>query len=350
MEAGGSSPLGNLSSSPKYNLLLDDMCSLLQASLAKATWGKYSSGWAALEQFTKFIGIKPTWPLSMDYLRGFTIFCIRKKNLQPSTTRSYLSAVVALHRIKGFANFSIKDDLVAAALKGAGNIIMSSISPPANPRRVMTLQLLKHMGHRLSISSWSQGTTQSVWSACTTAFFTSARMGELLTESENDFDPTSTLTWSSVKFRQDGSILIHLKQPKSGNKEGDFLDIFPFKGHNCCPVKAIQKQLEIQRKIGAGLPSSPVFSLPNGKFLSTKGLNKILKVVFSDICDRNNTIACHSFRAGVPSILAKYPEAATTDDIKGWGRWNSDCYQHYTRLKLDQKRKIFNKITLALLQ
>jgi hypothetical protein len=38
----------------------------------------------------------------------------------------------------------------------------------------------------------------------------------------------------------------------------------------------------------------------------------------------------------------------TSDDVKGWGRWSSDAYQRYTRLKVDQKRSIFEKIITAL--
>jgi hypothetical protein len=40
---------------------------------------------------------------------------------------------------------------------------------------------------------------------------------------------------------------------------------------------------------------------------------------------------------------------AKTDDIKGWGRWHSDCFNRYTRLRHDQKKAIFDKISAAIL-
>jgi len=346
---GGKSPLAALQSSPAADLLLGNLCNLISASLAKSTWGKYSSGWKALDEYEKFTRIPLTFPLEKDHLRGFTTFCLTVKNLQPSSVRSYLSAIAALHRIKGLGNLEFKDDIISAALKGAGNILMSSPDPPTNTRRAMTLHLLKHLGHKLSLSGWSRTTTQTVWTACTVAFFTSARMGELLSEEEDNFDSTATLTWDCVKFRSDNSILLHLRQPKSSNKEGDFLDLFEFKGHNCCPVKALKKHLLLQKEEGLWSPSNPIFTLQNKKFLTLKKLNKILRTAFSDICDfSKNSIACHSFRAGIPSVLNKFPDLASSDDIKGWGRWNSDCFQRYTRLRTDQKRKIFAKIEWAL--
>jgi len=287
--------------------------------------------------------------MSKEQLRGFTTFCLTVKKLQPSSARSYLSAIAALHRIKGFSNFEVKDDIITAALKGAGNLVMSAPNPPSSTRRAMSLQLLKHLGHRLKRTNWDPLTIQTIWAACTVAFFTSARMGELLSEEEHNFDASATLTWRCVKFRKDGSILLHLRQPKSSNKEGDFLDLFEFTGHNVCPIKAMNRLLLLQKESAPVSLSSPVFTLPDGKFLTTKKLNEILRSLFSDICDPSkNSISCHSFRAGVPSVLNKFPELASSDDIKGWGRWTSDCYQRYTRLKIEQKKKIFEKITWAL--
>jgi hypothetical protein len=50
------------------------------------------------------------------------------------------------------------------------------------------------------------------------------RLGELLAPSEHVMDPTSTLLWTDVQFRDD-SVLLHIRSPKSGNVGGDFLDI-----------------------------------------------------------------------------------------------------------------------------
>ncbi len=78
-------------------------------------------------------------------------------------------------------------------------------------------------------------------------------------------------------------------------------------------------------------------------------MNKTLASLLSDLCvDGKDSISCHSFRAGIPSILSMFPDMVTSDQIKGWGRWQSDCYQLYTRLSLMEKEPIFGKIKQAL--
>ncbi len=78
-------------------------------------------------------------------------------------------------------------------------------------------------------------------------------------------------------------------------------------------------------------------------------MNRTLASLLSDLCvDEKDSISCHSFRAGIPSILSMFPDMVTSDQIKGWGRWQSDCYQLFTRLSLMEKEQIFGKIKQAL--
>jgi len=174
-------------------------------------------------------------------------------------------------------------------------------------------------------------------------------MGELLSESSRDFDSSSTFTWNDVRFREDDSLLLHVKLPKSRSQEGEFVDIFSFKTPGCCPVKALRKQLNLQRSIGRGRPSDPVFVLQDQSFLTEGKMNQVLVEVFSGVLgSEKDSLSCHSFRAGVPSALSRHPDLASSDDIQGWGRWSSSCYKVYTRLKIDQKKKIYSKILWAL--
>ena len=78
-------------------------------------------------------------------------------------------------------------------------------------------------------------------------------------------------------------------------------------------------------------------------------LNGILfNLLFPVIGNRACNITGHSFRAGLPAAMANNPDLTNDREIKAWGRWSSDSYLVYTRLKLIQKRKLFNKIVSVL--
>ena len=81
-------------------------------------------------------------------------------------------------------------------------------------------------------------------------------------------------------------------------------------------------------------------------FLTKTRVNSMLPQLLSphlgpDSCE----ISGHSFRAAIPAVLARHPDVANSSDIMGWGRWKSQAYLSYTRLKLRQKKDAFSKIT-----
>ena len=323
------------------------MCEYVNAALAQATWAKYKSGWHAFCEFEEATQSANRWPLSAVSVREFTTWCLAVKKLQPASVRTYLSALKLVHTLKGFSDApGLKDKTVELILIGAKNLAIAN-PPQPNSRRVVTLPLLKLIGHRIAESDWADLSKQAVWTACAVAFFSSARLGELLARSETDFDPTSDLTWDQVIFTGSESALIKLRIPKSKDCEGETLDLFPFEGA-CCPLEAMRRLSRLQAETGMRSPTLPVFRLANGKNLTVAKLNRILSGLLRDICEKGeNSISCHSFRAGIPSALARFPELASSEEVKGWGRWSSDCYKKYARLKVDRKKAIFRKISLA---
>lgn len=323
---------------------------LIHASLAKETWNKYGSGWKAFQDYQEHVGEQFSWPLSDRAVRGFTVYCIAVRGLKPTSARTYLSALTCLQKLRGQKEERAKDPAVTTILKGAANLDMAAEVPRSNKRRAMTMPLLKHMGHRLAISGWDEVTKQSIWTAGLVAFFGTARMGELLASEEDWVDPTSTLTWKNIKYREeDDSFLIQIKLPKTGMPEGEYIDIFKFRGQGCCPVAALKKQQELQKAMGKGRQEDPVFIYPSGRFLTKDSYNKALRTLLEDVVDYSkDSVTCHSFRAGIPSLVNQFPELVSTEEIKGWGRWSSEAYSKYTRLKTEQKSKIFSKIAVVL--
>ena len=334
-------PLPNLPRS-----LATSAASLLGASLTIGSWKKYECGWKAFDDFEKFSMTRFEWPLSREAVIGFTTWCLQVKKLQPSSAETYLSALAQAHKLKGLPR-PASLEAGFACIKGATNLQAAAPPRQVPSRRVISMPLLRVLGHRLAHSPTHQVDAQSIWTACLIAFYTSARMGELLAAATSGFDPSSTLKWGDIKFREDGSAIILVNLPKSGKAE--FLDVFPFTEHGCCPMAALNRHKHLQREAGLAEIGGPVFRLKGGKNLTLNFLNKQLKTLLVGLIDPSkDLISCHSFRAGVASTLNRFPHLANSEDIKGWGRWDSDCYTRYARLNVEKKKAIFQKIAVAL--
>ena len=293
---------------------------LMQAAFSQSTWRKHEAALNCFKLFETSLLLSSSWPLSHTVLSSLkTIHSLR--NLDCSA----------------FDNFTLK-----SLIRGKENQEIYSTEGNSS-RRVMTLPLLKLLGHEIAISNWGENSKQTVWAAFTLAFFGSFRMGEILPQQEKNFSPKDTLLWGDLNFLDKNHILIHIKSPKSRLPQGEFVDIFSFTGHGVCPVAALVALKDSQHSI---IPTSPVFCFQNFTNLTKTTVNSILpQLLLPHLGSESNNFSGHSFRAGIPAILACHPEEANSSDIMGWGRWKSEAYQCYTRLKLDQKRGAFQKIS-----
>jgi len=327
----------------------DQFSSILNTAISRATWAKYSSGYNAFTCFEEHSGKKYTWPLSAEIWRAFIIWCHYERKLAYNSILTYLSALKFVHSIQGMPyNHLTEDKLSSLLLSGIKHVCTTHYTKP-NTRRVMTFPLLLFLGRKIADTDWPALDKQVVWTACLTAFFGTTRLGEILASAENSFSPASDLLWSDIRCSSSNSLLIHLRQPKSGMPGGEKVDLFEFPGFQCCPVKALRNLRQKQIQAGMTDESLPVFRFSSGKNLTRDLLNRTLSTLLSDIClPGKDTVTCHSFRAGIPSTLSMFPDLVTSDMIKGWGRWQTDCYKLYTRLSLLEKEQIFGKIKQAL--
>ncbi len=164
-----------------------------------------------------------------------------------------------------------------------------------------------------------------------------------MSKSEKSFNPTEDLLWEDVTFRDDNSILIKIKIPKNRKIEGEYIDLFPFKGHQCCPVASLKKLRKMCFK--EGMEKRPVFMFKNRKLVTPKEINRILPLLLQKHMGSSaKEYLGHSLRPAIASALANDPETASDSEIRKWGRWNSNSYLLYCRLKIEQKRFLFGMI------
>ena len=113
-----------------------------------------------------------------------------------------------------------------------------------------------------------------------------------------------------------------------------------------CPVKSLLAHKKLAVNNG---PDCPVFCFDSGKNLTLSNLNSTIPSLLEGVLGEDSMLfSGHSFQAAIPAVLAKFPEHSSSDEIMGWGRWKSSAYLAYTRLKADQRRKVFGKISAML--
>ena len=179
----------------------------------------------------------------------------------------------------------------------------------------MTLELLKILGHEIAKTDWPGNSKQVLWCACTTAFFGSFRLGEILPKSEYNAHPSDTLLWKDINVISSDHVLIHVKVTKSRSKQGGYVDMFGFQGHEVCPVKTL---LALKRLSVNNGPDCPVFSFNSGKNLTLNNLNDtVRKLREVHLGPDIRQFSSHSLRAAIPAVLAKYLEHSNSDKIMG---------------------------------
>ena len=158
------------------------------------------------------------------------------------------------------------------------------------------------------------------------------------------FWSTSELTWNDVKIHRK-SISINIKYPKSSPSFLEKVYLFNFKLKKFCPVRNLKKLKKLLSKENLFSRFFPVFWLNSKSFLTQKAVNDFQKSNFKNVYIRG-----HSFRAGIPTSIANFPDISNDSHIMGWGRWQSKTFSTYQKAKKKQKRWIFRKIERALLK
>ena len=334
---------------PEFHSLCDDFNKLVLYSATKHTWAKHCSAWHLYEDFCKNFGIKFSLPIRPDYARAFVTWAATKKHLKSTTIKAYVSSLNVAHTISNVKNPNLSADAcVKLALKGAKNLTDPLIVPKSN-RLPMNIDLLIVLGHRISKLQWNDFAKQVLWTACSTSFFSSCRMGEILSLVEKNFDPKTSLLWENVNFLENKEILLYIQYSKTTGFSGKFIDIYPIQNSKLCPASALIRLKKMAEKEGVYEKGKPVFTFKSGKFLTKAKLNFWLSKLLFDFTDENYKITGHSFRAAIPSLLAAHPDISSVKEIKEWGGWSSDSYSLYTKSKRDERKTLFDKIVRDIL-
>jgi hypothetical protein len=177
--------------------------------------------------------------ISIELIRSFAVFCTSNLNLKQSTTKSYMSSLRLAHALQGIECKNFECDKILNMIYSGAKTVQSSKVTTVDRRRAMSLPLLLVLAHRIQTKNWNHYSKQVVWAVAAIAFFGSIRKGEMLSPTKEHNCNNVCLTWSDVKFINDDELLLRIPFSKTKKLQGEYVDIFSFKYHDCCPMSPL---------------------------------------------------------------------------------------------------------------
>ena len=303
-------------------------------SLSTSTWTSYKVCWNMFCDFCSRSSIAPSLPVSLDNLLNFVQYLAETRQLKEQSIRSYISALRYLHKLNRVKTTVFDSPFLQILYQGVKNH-QATYDTSGNSRRVVTWEVLLLLGHLLFTSNTLHDfDKQTIWTLCLVAFFGSCRMGELIVDSPYIYNVTSFITWEKIRVLSKHNYTILISLPKvSEDPRGFVLNLFEYTDEKYCPLRNIDKVLRNATSQGSPSYGQPVFVLFSGKLVTKSFMNRLLHTLLTPYFPPHlGTFTCHSFRAGIPSIMASCPEKFSEEETKLAGRWASNAYKRYTRL------------------
>jgi hypothetical protein len=100
-------------------------------------------------KYARFNDIVVSYPFELENVANFTAWAIMENGLKPVSVKSYLSSLTTIHRLSNVSDVNFSNYIVKTINRGAENLALYEDSAKET-RKVMTLLLLKIIGHELA--------------------------------------------------------------------------------------------------------------------------------------------------------------------------------------------------------
>lgn len=320
----------------------------IATSLSTSTWSTYRTAYNWYIKFMKLSGKSCVFPTSKEDLIGYSVFLFRVRRLAPSTIRQYLAALKTYHAVLDFPLDNFRSTALKYVLKGYENQYKAWDVEGLN-RRTFTYAHLQVFAEALARAKLPHYDAQLYFTAATIAYFTSIRMGDILIDGHNS-NSSRLLTWERVQAVEEDELILYFAHPKQATREnGQVCELFSFPDKLYCPIENLRKLAILQRSQGKTNEQAHVFVMANGRTLTMRKMNDVLKKHLMPLLDSKlGQISCHSFRCGIPSLMSAHPDVFTTEETVIQGDWHSDAYKLYTRHNGIGRKKTHKKIVRML--
>ena len=273
-----------------------------------------------------------SFPFDQTKTLLFICYYIQKGHLT-STIEGYLSGIRQEHLVRGWDVPCLRPSLVKSLLTGNRNL--TKLTGKGLDRVAVEPADLVKMKQNIKGLHGTTFDKRLIYTTMLLLFYGSLRVHEVLSENATGYDPFSTLTWSDIREsrlkvngKQVSLLILSIKSPKEAKGKTVTVEIFENKT-STCPVQAFR---QLKRMLPPKASNSWPFSTKaNGLLLTGKEFNSLLKDISVGINKGpGRVIRSHSFRAGIPTLMARagYPD----NEIQRQGRWRSNAFVKYCHL------------------
>ena len=255
------------------------------------------------------------------------------KGYKSGTIEAHLSSLRTSHLTRGFDPPNLRPTVVQQLLKG--NCNLKNLEDSGLGRASVDIQDLTVMRTNLRTMGLCKHDRVLLWFALLCMFYGSLRLHEVFPHKKSEYDIKHTLLRNDIEIKQvmvDGSpvevLMISIKSPKEAKGSSVKVELFA-NGTKSCPVNAYKKLLNIWGRSKRW--PIPLMTRSNGSLWSGRELNKLLVPLTKGISKPGGKrILSHSFRSGVPTLMARagYSDA----EIQRQGRWRSSAFLAYCKL------------------
>jgi hypothetical protein len=316
---------------------------LLQGSLAKSTWKRYSSALMLWKKYAKDSQLN--WRhIQGRGLTGFIGWCNRTEKVSVGTVKLYLSCLRKLGAWKEEWRRGEGKELEKSLLRGYQKLGGKN-GRKRKPRETVPvdLNILEEIRRGIKRAGWASGSGKCVWTACLLAFWGSFRLGELFANSAENFDKFTVLLWKDVKVKKGGEMILKIRGGKTPGPPGNRARFYRIKESHFCPVTAMENLATYQKTHNLWKPTMPVFRRASGQNLTKTTFLKSVNYALASGTGKNYVLTGKSFRSGIPSVLESFPQEFHENHIKSLGRWKSRAYQRYMRNDSPEFQWVFEK-------
>ena len=293
---------------------------------ARSTWNQTKSVENKIMNIETEFEVDLSFPWSPRQLNTFICAC-SEQQLKASTITAYLSQTRKLHALRGY-EFTADNEAARLLMRGLKNRTQGS-----RKRIAVSPFLLRTLKMRLYTSGLPKEEVLMIWCICLFLFFGAFRASEILSPATKSFSDT-TLLGKHVVWGSEGGqewLRLSIQSPKeSSGREQVAVEILSLEKSALCPVKAWHMWRNHVERDAPLEPDLPLFSFVSGKLPTPRWLNNRLRQLLrNDVHYDSVQVLCHSFRAGLVSVLAKL--GMSEEKIKIIGRWKSTAWKIYAK-------------------